>query len=340
MTTGTELLGQAAEFERILRGARALQMHHGLLIEGPAGSGKSLAVRAVAAALLCTGDDMARACGVCDGCIKVAAEEHADLHFVTPPEGKRVIPVDAIRSIRSTLGLTAVEDRARVVVIDPGDDLQEQGQNALLKTLEEPGENTFLLLTARRPEGLLPTVRSRVSRYRMRPLDPVDLRAVCSDLAATMSPDELDRVFAASGGYVGTARALCGPTAQRLEGVLATLLTGKSSPVAAAQEALEGAGEGRPAAVEHAKTVLRWCSARCRAGLRADHEPSLAPDRGAPYAPGRSPWLIASEAVFAAEEDLAVEIPIPQVLTELFLRWTDALVGGGPLAGGGARTSS
>ncbi len=320
------LLGQGAEFAALLRGARATAMHHGLLLEGPKGFGKSHAAHEVAAALLCSGEAVDAACASCPACRKVDSGNHPDLHWVTTPEDKQWIPVEAVRELRGLLALRPVEGRARVVIIDPADRLTEQGQNALLKTLEEPADGTFVILAATRPEGLLPTVRSRVARYRMRPLDEEVLARRCSD--HPIDPERKRAAVTAAHGSLGLARDFCADGIADLDAVISGVLTGQMSPYAAAAQALHGA-EGRAGADKRARTVLRRCAALCRTQLQTSTESKLASGATAAYAAPSDPWVAASEVCFAAEEDLSVEISAQHTLGELFLCWSEIFAGRG-----------
>lgn len=315
------LLGQASEYESLLERASVHAIHHGILFEGLAGFGKSHAALELAATLLCDRSEASgRACGACPSCAKVGTGNHPDLHRVTVPEGKKAIPIDAIRDLQSTLALGTVEGRARVAILDPADRLGEQGQNALLKTLEEPGHATFLILAARRPEGLLDTVRSRLMRYRLRGV-PTDVLADALD-AGAVHPDRRRRAVEAAQGSLGLAREFCGAEAQRADDAISGVLTGHLSPFQAAGLVIEGA-DGRVDADRLARLALRQCGALCRAELRKANDPSLAPGRQPTYSVETGSWIRASEAVFAAEGDLAVEIGAQQALGELFLRWTE-----------------
>jgi DNA polymerase-3 subunit delta' len=84
------------------------------------------------------------------------------------PEGKsRVIKVDQTRDIVEFSGRTAGLGQRKVVVFSPAEALNISAANALLKCLEEPGAETFLLLVSHRPQGLLATIRSRCQQFRL-----------------------------------------------------------------------------------------------------------------------------------------------------------------------------
>jgi DNA polymerase-3 subunit delta' len=131
------------------------QMTHAWLFTGPAGSGRSNAAVAFAAALVCpTGG-----CNKCAECLSVTAESHADVELIRT-EGLS-IKVDEIRDLISRASWAPSVSNYRVVVIEDADRLTESAANALLKVIEEPGLRTVWLLCAPTLNDVLPTIRSR-----------------------------------------------------------------------------------------------------------------------------------------------------------------------------------
>lgn len=155
---------------------------HALLLHGPAGCGKGLLARALAAATLCEARaPVTRACGRCAACGWFAQGSHPDFRLVTPeaeeaadtpedgvaaPATKRAKASKFIRlaQIQALAGFAAVgghRGAARVVLIEPADTLNHIAANALLKLLEEPPAGFLFLLVTDQPARLLPTLRSR-----------------------------------------------------------------------------------------------------------------------------------------------------------------------------------
>jgi len=131
------------------------QMTHAWLFTGPAGSGRSNAAVAFAAALVCpTGG-----CAKCAECLSVTAGSHADVELIRT-EGLS-IKVDEIRDLISRASWAPSVSNHRVVVIEDADRLTESAANALLKVIEEPGLRTVWLLCAPTLTDVLPTIRSR-----------------------------------------------------------------------------------------------------------------------------------------------------------------------------------
>lgn len=298
------LLGQGEDWDRALASVRAGSAHHAFLFEGPPGIGKTTAALEFAAAAL--GIDPADEIGR----RRLARDNHPDLHWVERPEDKQDIPVESVRGLRETLSRTAVEGGARVAIVDPADALNEQGQNALLKTLEEPGERTFLLLTAVRPEGLLDTVRSRLRRFRLRSLDDETLTGFAQK-PPEMSASQFAEAVSAADGSLGRLRWLLDPETRELRDKIAIVFAEAPADEVGQGRALLSGVSGRDETRRRALTVCAVARALCRDALRN----GLAEDRSDSYpSPPVEPWLDALEQLFRAEEDLRLGIPAGQAL--------------------------
>lgn len=309
------LLGQGAQWARLLGQARTLRMPHGVVLAGPRGAGKSTAARVLAQALLCEGEGPS-ACGACNACVKVAADAHPDVHTLTVPEDKQEIPVDAVRELREVLMRHALEGRARVAFVDPADRLNEQGQNALLKTLEEPGRNTFLLLPTSRPEYLLETVRSRSAFVRLATLDQA---LIAAELERAGLGTVASRAWAAGcAGTLGLARELIEAGLEAVHPLVVGAVSHDDDLSAVARARAVLAGGGSRAELDHrARLVLSML----RSVLRGDIYGRLAFASDGTYGGAlcdRSTEHL--EAAFEAEVDLDLKIGAERALTALFLR--------------------
>jgi DNA polymerase III subunit delta' len=137
-----------------------------LLIHEEPGAGGALLARFFSQLALCEKDPAP--CGACRHCERVTKQEHPDLLFIGPdPELKSgQISVDQIRELSSQLATSSFEGRGTVVVIAPAENMTDQAQNALLKTLEEPRRDAHLVLLTAQLTRLLPTIRSRCQKLR------------------------------------------------------------------------------------------------------------------------------------------------------------------------------
>jgi DNA polymerase-3 subunit delta' len=163
--TASPLPWQQSTWERLRARYRAGQMPHALLIHGPAGVGKRRLAEALAQSVLCANPALDGAgCGACGACRLYQAGTHPDLLRVELLEDKKEIVVDQIRELREFAALRSHGGGYKVVLVDPAERMNVNAANALLKTLEEPGGATLILLITTRPNALLPTVRSRCQR--------------------------------------------------------------------------------------------------------------------------------------------------------------------------------
>jgi DNA polymerase-3 subunit delta' len=200
MSVWDQLAGQEAVVGQ-LQAAVAGGMTHAWLFTGPPGSGRSVAARAFAAALLCENGG----CGVCPSCRQVRAGTHADLLLVRPEGlsyGVRQTRDLVLRAAGAPAG-----GRWLVVLFEDADRCTEQAANALLKAIEEPAPRTVWLLCAPSAEDLVTTIRSRCR--------VVTLRVPPSEAVARVLVDrdgiDHDRALAAARaaqGHVGRARRL------------------------------------------------------------------------------------------------------------------------------------
>ena len=203
-----------AQLRRAAAGAAALlagqqpepgAMTHAWLFTGPPGSGRSVAARAFAAALLCGADGGGGGCGECNSCRQVFAGTHADLLLVRP-EGLSY-GVKQTRDLVLRAAGKPTGGRWQIVLFEDADRCTEQAANALLKAIEEPAPRTVWLLCAPSAEDLVPTIRSRCR--------VVTLVVPSSDAVARVLTErdgiEPARALAAARaaqGHVGRARRL------------------------------------------------------------------------------------------------------------------------------------
>jgi DNA polymerase-3 subunit delta' len=246
---------------RVLAGAPAVAsgMTHAWLFTGPPGSGRSVAARSFAAALLCPdggcdapaggpGGSGPRG-GYCAACHQVRAGTHADL-MVVQPDGLSY-GVKQTRDLVLRAAGAPSGGRWRVVLFEDADRCTEQAANALLKAIEEPAPRTVWLLCAPSAEDLVTTIRSRCRVVRLR---IPSSEAVASVLTSRdgISPAPALAAARAAQGHIGRARRLAtDPDARkRRDEVLAVPLRASSlGPALAAAAALVRTAEEEAQAV-------------------------------------------------------------------------------------------
>ena len=230
---------------------------HAYLFVGPRGVGKRFTATILAAALCCDGP-APRPCGGCTHCRKIGARTHPDVRILEVPQDKRKIPIEAVREAERWLGVSPHEVRAKVLIVDPAEEMTDAAANAILKTLEEPRSGSFIALVTASASALLPTVRSRCQIVRFRPLKA---ETVADILAAEgVEPDVARTAAALSGGSLDRARQHTGEELGELLEIVSELLTGAAeqtpSRAMKAAERLRGDRQRTASALELALTVL------------------------------------------------------------------------------------
>lgn len=193
-----------------------------LLFHGPAGIGKQRLALWLAQRLICDTPAADGPCGACRQCRMALELTHPDIHWVfpqprpkdsdyspndakedyiearmarakaqgvyPPPSGSDGIYIGAVRMLLLAASVTPALARRKVIIIGDAERMvsqlgSDQAANAFLKLLEEPPNDTSIILTSSAPGSLLPTIRSRVAPLRIRPLAPEQVRTVLAQEA-------------------------------------------------------------------------------------------------------------------------------------------------------------
>jgi len=247
----SQLIGQDAVVDQLSRAVRAASdpaggtgMTHAWLFTGPPGSGRSVAARDFAAALLCD----RQGCGECPACRQVEVGSHADLLLVRP-DGLSY-GVRQTRDLVLKAATAPVAGRWRVVIFEDADRATEQAANALLKAIEEPAPRTVWLLCAPYADDLPTTIRSRCRLVTLRTPPTAAVAAVLEREGVDPAP-ALAAAQAAQ-GHVGRARRLATDpeSARRRAEVLAVpLAVSRLGDALAAADALVKAAKADAEAV-------------------------------------------------------------------------------------------
>ncbi|HVP12641.1 MAG TPA: DNA polymerase III subunit [Phycisphaerae bacterium] len=266
----SEVLYQDEAQERLQRAFRVGRMAHAYLFAGPSGVGKEMLAARLAAVLLCaepvevpaptgaigSSPTWRDACGRCVDCRLLAAGNHPDLHRIHRILGKMhpdkevrnrkatVLGVDVIRHfLIEKMGLRPSRDRAKVFIICEAERMNEEAQNAMLKTLEEPPEHSYIILLATSADVLLPTTRSRCQLVTFRSL-PVEFVAERLEQERGLKPGDARFLAELARGSVGLA--LQGADAklhQLVPGVLEAMMRAAKDPLGCGKSLLEMANE-------------------------------------------------------------------------------------------------
>jgi len=198
-----EIIGHDRQLSTLRSALTSNRLHHAYFFAGPEGVGKRTTAIALAKAVHCMqlDDDF---CAQCVNCARISDGNHPDVRFVEPLAGKKEISIQQIRELERELNYRSFSGGRKIAVIDPATSMNLASQNALLKTLEEPPQDSLILLIAANAGALLPTVRSRCLRL---PFAPLTRREVAGFLQAKLAMNTGDAEFLAalSMGSIGAA---------------------------------------------------------------------------------------------------------------------------------------
>jgi DNA polymerase-3 subunit delta' len=205
------------------------------LFVGPPGIGKRSFALKLAQSLLCQnpGDDPLAPCLRCDACRQVEAGTHPDVLLVTKPADKSDIPVALLigedtkrmqEGLCHDIALKPFMGGRRFAIIDDADNLNEEGANCLLKTLEEPPPRSVLILIGTSVDRQLPTIRSRSQIVRFQPLPENVVADLLQKQGLAANAAEAERVASFSDGSLERARELIDPELWAYRGQLLSQL--------------------------------------------------------------------------------------------------------------------
>ena len=197
------LLGNERLKQNLAASLERGRISHFYLISGPTGSGKHTLAKLLAAAILCR--ESGQPCLGCHVCRKVMEGSHPDFITVEDPEHKNVA-VKIVRQFREDVFIRPNESDHKIYLFPQ--DLGLEGQNALLKILEEPPKYGVFILLTDNPDKLLPTVRSRCTELKMQALPPELMEKQLSRDFPKASPEDIRAAAVRSGGFLGQAREL------------------------------------------------------------------------------------------------------------------------------------
>ena len=197
------LLGNERLKETLEASLQKGHISHFYLISGPRGSGKHTLAKLLASAILCQGTH--KPCGACGPCRKLESGNHPDFITVEDPEHKNVA-VKIVRQIREDVFIRPNESAYKIYLFPQ--ELGTEGQNALLKILEEPPGHGVFILLADNPEKLLTTVRSRCTELKLQALPEKILHRQLRMDFPQANEEDIGSAMDRSGGFYGQAKEI------------------------------------------------------------------------------------------------------------------------------------
>jgi DNA polymerase-3 subunit delta' len=202
----SDIIGHTKQLESLRLALAAGRLHHAYLFLGPEGVGKRTVALSLAKSIHC---DEAKNdfCGRCANCARIAGHNHPDVRLIKPLAGKKEISIQQIRDVEKELNFRSFSGKRKIVIVDPAAMMNIPAQNALLKTLEEPPQDSLLILLAATGGNVLPTVRSRCLRIAFAPLPRERVADYLISKRGT-APEKARLLAAMSMGSLGTAVSL------------------------------------------------------------------------------------------------------------------------------------
>jgi len=128
-----------------------------------------------------------------------------------PKPDAKTISVNTVRNMIERMQMSSMSGQWRVVLIDAADELTLAAENAILKLLEEPPQQTLFLLVTHQLSNVLPTVRSRARVEKMHPLTISELRELCMKfMPDTEISNEILKLANGSFGKIANLKATGG----------------------------------------------------------------------------------------------------------------------------------
>lgn len=169
MSLYDDILGHENIISQLKAARKQNMISHAYIFNGEDGSGKTMAAKAFAQALLCEKDGD-EGCGECRFCKQTANGNNPDLIWVQH-EKPNSIGVDDVKSqLVDNIQIKPYNGRYKVYIVDEAEKMTPQAQNAVLKTIEEPPEYSVIIFLTNNDEIFLPTIMSRCLVLNFKPL--------------------------------------------------------------------------------------------------------------------------------------------------------------------------
>lgn len=204
-----DIVGQEHLKEHLENAIKMDKVSHAYIINGEKNAGKEFIAKTFAMALQCENRQGTEPCGECHSCRQALSGNHPDIIFITHEKPGTIGVDDIRRQVNNDVVIKPYKGPKKIYIMNEGEKMTVQAQNALLKTLEEPPEYAVLLILTGNVDSLLQTILSRCVVLNMKPVKDAQIKQY---LMQTMEiPDyKADICVAFARGNVGKAKLLAG----------------------------------------------------------------------------------------------------------------------------------
>lgn len=209
MSRFADIVGQEQLKEHLQNAVKQNKVSHAYIINGERSSGKEFIAKVFAMALQCENRQGAEPCQECHSCRQALSKNQPDIIFLTHEKPGTIRVDDIRRQINADIAIKPYSSPRKIYIINEGEKMTVEAQNALLKTLEEPPEYAVILILTANVDSLLPTILSRCVVLNMKPAKDAQIKKY---LMETMQiPDyKADICTAFARGNLGKAKMLAG----------------------------------------------------------------------------------------------------------------------------------
>lgn len=202
-----DIVGQEHLKEHLENAIKMDKVSHAYIINGEKNAGKEFIAKTFAMALQCENRQGTEPCGECHSCRQALSGNHPYIIFITHEKPGTIGVDDIRRQVNNDVAIKPYKGPKKIYIMNEGEKMTAQAQNALLKTLEEPPEYAVLLILTGNVDSLLQTILSRCVVLNMKPAKDAQIKKY---LMETMEiPDyKADICVAFARGNVGKAKLL------------------------------------------------------------------------------------------------------------------------------------
>lgn len=207
--TFEEMIGQRSVVQTLQNAIRTNRVTQAYLFSGMRGTGKTTAARILAKALNCANGPTPTPCNTCESCLEIREDRSIDVLEI---DGASNRGIDDIRALREGLKYKPIRSRYKIIIIDEVHQVTGPAFNALLKTLEEPPENTVFIFATTEFNKVPPTIVSRCQHFEFKKISQKEIINHLMDISKsngiTISPSALALIAHAAEGSLRDAQSL------------------------------------------------------------------------------------------------------------------------------------
>lgn len=206
MADFSDIIGQEQIKDNLQKAIQYRKISHAYIINGERCSGKEFIADIFAMALQCESEEK-RPCQKCHSCKQALNHNQPDIIKVTHEKPNTISVEDIREQINGDIAIKPYSSQYKVYIMNEGEKMTIQAQNALLKTLEEPPEYAVIIILTTKAEALLPTILSRCVVLNMKPVsDELIKKYLMEEIKIPDYRVEICTAFAR--GNIGRARDL------------------------------------------------------------------------------------------------------------------------------------